>query len=305
MQKANHSNLKAHARKPFWLPALSFYFLVTGIAAAIFFLVILLFHDGVEEYEWVSAGLVSSGVLIAGVILREVLLRSVRERHIMRRNLLDRNVRRVSINSGEYNLRPKFTLEQNTAALETVRTKSEAAKVFGRIAAGHLEVFDLCVEYLRIVADEIPRVHPESPRLGALKRGYRFAADLQRFHLLKWAEIEASANAAKAASAASIEDKLAFNEAAKNVIEFAARFYPEDSKLNESMKFIEESAVQAKIGGLIDDGDKAAAENDHESAGEHYTAALELLNNSDSNFAYKQLFESIEQKIRALQKFEN
>ncbi len=293
-------NTNRGVRQPFWLPASSFYFLVAGFAVATFFLIILLFHDGDTEVEWVSAGLVASGVLVAGVFLREIVLRSVRERHIAHRNLLDRNIRSAVSQSGEFNLANKFTLEKNAAALNVIQTKSDAAKIFGRISAGHREVFDLCVEYRRIVADELPQIHPNSPRLDALTRGNRYAAGLQKYHLLKWAEIEARELAEKASKATSLDDREKYADEAMNVIQFAAGFYPAEPKLNASKLFIEEFSVETRIERMIRDADSAADAKDIEEAEKLYGEILDLLDANVSKFDDPDLAGSIQRKIEAL-----
>lgn len=229
---------KYNRQTPYSLPASSFYFLVAGLALATFFLVILVFHDGGDDFEWVTAGLASSGVLIVGVVLREVVLRNARERHIARRRMLDRNLRAIPVPSGEYPISGKFTLEQNATALETIRTKSEAAKVFGRIAAGHKEVFELCAEYRRIIAKEIPNVHPDSPRLKAMMLGNKAAAELQEFHLLRWAKIESKEFAAKAENSTSADESAMHRQKAKGVIDLALSYYPENKELLASADFL-------------------------------------------------------------------
>lgn len=227
-------------RTPYWLPATGFYFLVFGVAVATFFLVILIFHEGGNEVELVTAGLSASAVLIGGVVLREIILRGARERHIASRRLLDRNIQSVvSSHSGEFAVNRKFTLEQIMIAIDAMRAKSDAAKVFNRIAAGHKEVFDLCDEYRRIVAVEIPNTHPDSPRLKAMVRGRRIAAQLHEVHMLRWAEIESSEAAQKAAMSASLNEKIEYENHARGVVDFALRYYPEDQRLLESARYLE------------------------------------------------------------------
>lgn len=200
---------------------------------------ILIFHDGGNEVEIVSPGLAASGVLIIGVVLREIVFRGVRDRFIERQRMLDRNLRSIPTPSGEYAIGRKFTLEQNTTALETIKQKSDAAKVFGRISEGHREVFELCAEYRQIVNAEIPKVHPESPRLKAMIRGKRKTAELQQYHLLRWAEIESKRFADQAVSASSDTERSEFADKARSVLHFALGYYPEDPKLIESTRFLD------------------------------------------------------------------
>jgi hypothetical protein len=233
-------------RTPYWLPATGFYVLVFGLAAATFFLVLLIFHDGGNDVEFVGAGLTASAVIIGGVLLREVVLRGAREKHIAKRRLLDRNILSVPTLSGEHSLNKKFTLDQIKTAIDAIRAKSDAAKVFNRIAAGHKEVFELCEEYRRIIAVEIPNTHPDSPRLKAMVRGRRIVAELHELHLLRWAEIETKAAAVKADNADSAAEKAEYENKARNVVSFALRYYPEDQRLLESARYLESGSEEAK-----------------------------------------------------------
>jgi len=237
--KENGKNHTLRRRTPFWLPATGFYFLVFGVAVGTFFFVILIFHDGGNEVEIVSSGLAASGVLIFGVILREVVFRGVRGRYIERQRMLDMNLGSVPTPSGEYSIGRKFTLEQNATALEAIKQKSDAAKVFGRISEGHREVFELCAEYRQIVNAEIPKTHPESPRLKAMIRGRRKTGELQQYHLLRWAEIESKRFAEKAVAAISDSERSEFAEKARGILQFALGYYPEDPRLVESARFLD------------------------------------------------------------------
>lgn len=238
MVKKNAKTVIGETNVPYTLPASSFYFLVSGLAVSTFFLVILIFHDGGREYEWIAAGLASGAILILGVGLREVVLRSARERHIARRKLLDRNLSAVAVLSGEHSFNSKFTFEQNAAALSTIKSKSDAAKVFNRVAAGHKEVVEICDEYRRIVAKEIPTVHPDSPRLAAMIRGNVVVSKLHEFHLLKWAAIESKELTAKADNAHEPGKRSEYIKDAVDVIEYAMRYYPENRELKESLLYL-------------------------------------------------------------------
>lgn len=235
-----------------------------------------IFSDGRGDTEWVVAGLASSVVLGSGVVLREVVLRNARERYIAAGNRLDLNVRVPSI-SGEYRIGPKFTLEKNTSALENIRRKSEAAKVFGRLSAGHKEVFELCEEYIRIVSSEIPHVHPASPRLKALSAGHDTAARLHRRHLLKWSEIEAKELSGAAQNAATFDERIGFAQKAKGAIEYALVYYPDDRNLQESALLLDELILSIKVSDLIEQAERASFKGETKLAADLYKDALYYL----------------------------
>ena len=213
---------------------------MVALAVATFFLVLGLYQDRSKENEWVVAGLAASGVLVGGFVLRELVLRHARERFLIEQDRLDRNLRHPAAFSGRGAESSKFTLEKNKAALDTIKKKSEAANVFGRISAGHREVFELCEEYRAIVAKEIPNVHPDSPRLRALNKGSELAGELHRYHLMRWAEVEAKSLCQEAQAAETDESKAVLAQRARSAIDFALSYYPDEAKLRESALVLDE-----------------------------------------------------------------
>jgi hypothetical protein len=222
---------------PIWPPAIGFYFIIFVLAVASFVFVLGLSTDLDQSGDWLTAGLVAVGVIITGVILREVILRNVRERRGAERDRLDRNLRhsRRREQTGS-----KFTLEKNAAAIDNIRKKSDAANLFGRISEGHREVFELCAEYRDIVAKEIHKVHPDSPRLRALSKGSVLAGKLHRHHMLRWAEIETRSLTNEAQGADTVVRKATYAQRAKDTIDFALSHYPDDQALRESAEVLDE-----------------------------------------------------------------
>ena len=225
-----------------WLPAVGFYLIILVLAAASFVFILGLSTAADERSEWLTAGLVAACVIIAGIALREVILRSVRERRVADRIRLDRNLRHSALIKNEREA-SKFTLEKNTAALENIRKKSDAANLFGRISAGHREVFELCDEYRGIVAKEMPNVRPNSPRLPAFAKGSAVAGKLHHHHMLRWAEIETRSFTDEAQEAETAIAKAGFAQRAKAAIDFALSYYPNDRALRESAEVLDEIIV--------------------------------------------------------------
>src|SRR5258705_13830791 len=128
-------------RRPFWLPASNYYILAASAAIAFFFLVWGILNDGREETPWIPAGLGAAIVLSSAVILRELILREVRNRFLASQRQIDRSVRGISKRIHEREP-SKLTLERNATLLHDISRKSEAAKVLGRYADGHREVFE-------------------------------------------------------------------------------------------------------------------------------------------------------------------
>jgi tetratricopeptide (TPR) repeat protein len=287
------------ARRPFWLPASSFYFLISGFAVASFFLVIGIAHDDGSQPEIVFAGLVASGVLISGVILREVVLRNAREKYLIERNRLDKNIESV------VHLKPqapsgKFTLEKNAAALESIKRRSEAANLFDRIAQGHRDVFEMCAEYRRIVASEMRTIHPDSPRLKALIKGNDFALKTHKFHLLRWAELESKSLTALSRRAVDVAGRIELTEQAKEPLSLALRNYPDEPALVESLELLDELVVTTKVGEMIERAENSAKLDQADEAVRIYRAALDVLEDHRTTPSYELLRKRIEEAIKLI-----
>jgi hypothetical protein len=283
-------------RRPFWLPASSFYFLISGFAVASFFLVIGIAHDDGSEPEIVFAGLVASGVLISGVILREIVLRNARERYLVERSRLDKNIESVielkpRVDSG------KFTLEKNAAALESIKARSEAASLFDRIAQGHRDVFEMCAEYRRIVAKEMRTIHPDSPRLKALIKGNDFALKTHKFHLLRWAELESKSLTTSSRNATDVSSRIQFTEQAKEPLRLALRYYPDEPALVESLDLLEELSITTRIGEMFELAKAAVQRGEPDEALLVYGDVLSFLDENRTTPSYEQLRGRIENAI--------
>ena len=263
-------------RRPFWLPASNFYILAASFAIAFFFLVWGILNDGREETPWIPAGIGAAIVLGSAVILREIILRGARNRFLATQRQIDRNIKLVAqqIPGREP---AKLTLERNAAILSDIAMKSEAAKVLGKFAEGHREVFELCDEYMAAVQRELPNVGAGSPRIAALRRGTEVAGRYHFYHLLQWAEIESRALTQEARKQDKMAGKLGSAQAALDVVDFALRSYPHEPALLDSQKVLLEFVSSMKISDLVEKADRATFKGNHKRALSLYQDALFIL----------------------------
>lgn len=287
-------------RRPFWLPASNYYILTASVAIAFFFLVWGILNDGHEETPWVPAGVGAAVVLGSAVVLREIILRDARKRFVAAQREIDQSVKGVArrISARE---RTKLTLERNAAILHEISRKSEAARVLGRFAEGHREVFELCDEYLTAVQRELPHVGVGSPRIAALRRGTEVAGRWHHYHLLQWAEIESRALTSEGRKRDKISGKLDSAQAALDVVDFALQSYPEETALLDSQRVLLELVSTMKYSDLVDKADRAAFKGNTKRALSLYQDALFLLqrDNPDAEAEAIRLNEEIA-KIRRL-----
>jgi hypothetical protein len=268
-------------RRPFWLPASNFYILAASVSIAFFFLVWGLLNDGrVDETPWVPAGIGAALILGGAVVIREVVLREARNRYLDSRRMIDRSVRGIARRVGDPD-RIKLTLERNAAILHDISKKSEAAKVLGRFAEGHREVFELCDEYLAAVSRELPHVGAGSPRIAALRRGAEVAGRYHHYHMLRWAELETNALTRQAGRHDRISDKLDSAQAALEVVEFALRSYPGEAALVDSQRLLGDLVASVKISDLVKKAQNAVSRGNDKRALGLYEDALFLIRARD------------------------
>lgn len=260
-------------RRPFWLPASNYYVLAAAAAIAVFFLVWGILHEGGDEMPFVPAGITASVVLGLAVVLREVVLRRARKRFLATQ-LLDQTLRHLPIRQPGVHDPARLTLERNAALLNEISLKSEAARVLGRLAESHREVFELCEEYLAATARELPRIGPGSPRIAALRRGNVVVSEYRHYHLLQWAAIQSRSFTQEANNNVKLSEKLHSANQALDVIEFALRHYPEDSSLKESEKFLRGIIASIRVSDYIEKAERASFKGNNKRAISLYRDAL-------------------------------
>lgn len=247
-----HQRARSRADRGFWLRTTNYYFFAIAVCIASFFLAWAILDDLGERSPWIGAGLISSSVLAFAVLLREFVIRLHRRRQVAEQARLDKTLLAVASQRNEKK-ESKLTAEQNKEWIAFIVTRSNAARVLGRVGEAHREVFEICDEYLRSVRTEITLVSPGSPRIGAFKRGIDRIASIHRFHMLKWAEIESRQAVLDAKNRVNIGERFRLMANAESALSFALSFYPEDPDLVTS---------HAALSRLIDqfDGDLAAEE---------------------------------------------
>ncbi len=261
--------------RPFWLPASNYYILAAAVAIAFFFLIWGILHEGDEETPWIPAGIGASVILAGAVFLREVVLKNARRRYLLAQKRLDYNIQNISVKSAQNS--NKLTLEQNAAIIEEISRKSEAAKILRKLPDGHLEVFEICNEYLLRNEKELQTAGVGSPRIAALRRSREKIRHLHKFHLLAWAEIESRLLTQEAKIRVTIADKVETAQKALTILESALHFYPNEARLFESAEVVREFISSIKISHWIEQAEKAAFKGNNKRAISIYRDALFFL----------------------------
>ncbi len=292
-------------RRAFWLPASNYYVLAVAVSTMFFFFVWGLLHDGGEEMPWVTAGISSSMLLCGAVILREIILRRARTKFLLRQREMDSRIHEAHAQIGDPRQTVKLTLEKNAAILNEIKRKSDAAKVLNTLSAGHREVFELCSEYTALNENELKSVKAGSPRLGALLKGRALAAGMHRFHLMRWAEIEARTLTNDARTRTSTPEKIEAAQNALGVIESALGAYPDETSLLQSQDLLRDMVVSIKVTHFVEEAERATFKGEYAEAKSLYGDALfylgrDNMQSHERDQAAKHINAEIE-RIRALE----
>jgi len=268
-------------RRPFWLPASNYYILATAVTIAFFFLVWGILHEGEEETPLMAAGIGASLVLGSAVVVREIFLRKARNRFLLVERTLDYNVKNFPSQPRLPGEKNKLSLEKNAALVKDIQKKSEAARLTGKISGGHLEVFEICNEYLSITEQQMETVGVGSPRIAGLRRGREIIGELRHYHLLSWAEIESRALTQKARNYVTISEKLNTAQEALTVLDSARQFYPDDPQLTQSEAALKGFIASIKVSHWIEQAERAAFKGNYKRAVSLYRDALFFLARED------------------------
>lgn len=273
---------KQRRPRPFWLPASTYYFLVSGVVVGIFFLTWGVLSDGREE-PWIAAGILASGTMIAAVAVREVIFR-IRQKNIyLAQKRLDTSFTIPGSHRGSGH-NEKLTVQQNDALIREIRKRSEAAEIFGNQAENHRQVFLLCEEYLSIAQKQLSSVSVSSPRLAALTKGRRRVERLHRHHTLRWAEIEVTRSTSMARERVSPVHKLDDARKALEVVATASAKYPHENVLNESKDVLISLVRSLQFGQMISEAEEFEAKAETGNAERIYQTILRTIDESDHNF---------------------
>lgn len=294
-------------RRPFWLPASNYYVLTAAVAIAFFFLVWgILNGDHDDPPPWIVSGIGASIILFGAVILREVILRRARNKYLTFERRLDRNLNEAYSQIGDGRPHNKLTLEKNAALLREIKKKSDAANILGKFSAVHREVFEFCGEYITLNERELASVGSGSPRFGALLKGRSSANELHRYHLLKWAEIEARSLTNEAKTRSRTQEKVEAAENALRVIQTALEFYPEEESLLGSRTVLQELLTSIKVSSWVEKAERAAFKGQYQHAISLYKDALFFLGRDNvSSEGREQAAERINAEIDKIRLLDN
>lgn len=280
-------------RLPFWFSTSNYYVLAAALSIAVFFLAWGFLSENDSEIPWITAGTAASLVLIGAVVIRSVLMRRIHRSFAP--DQMDFNLRNLRKEQNDSN-KSKLTIEKNALILNEIEKKSKAAQVLEKLPEGHLEVFELCEEYLKKNEVELNNAGVGSPRLPVLRRSREKVEKLHKYHLLAWASLESRLLIQDAKIQPSVSEKIENSQRALSVLDSAAQFYPNETLLTDSITVVKEYISTVRVEHWIEQAERAAYKQNYKRAINHYRDALYFLARENERTPEKDL---IAEKINA------
>ena len=230
--------------------------------------------SGGDEAPWLPAGLAASVVLLVALSAREVIMRRAWTRYLLENGISTRSSE--SHHSGQPE-KKTYSSSLLSAALRAIQKRSLEANSPGATPESHLEVFNLCQEYLT-TTDEALRTNLTSEKTIALRSGQERVRAIQKHHMLTWARDTTRLLTREAQQRARVTDKIETANRALDCLESALKAYPAEPELSESRLAIREYIASVKVAHWVELAERAAFKGHFKRAINRYMDALFYLN---------------------------
>lgn len=276
-----------------------------ALAAGLFFFLWWVLVRGGDDAPWLPAGLAASVVLLVALSAREVVMRRAWTRYLLENGIHDTRRKVSSSTSSRSSSRSSkkgFSSSVHSAALRTIQKQSSAADSPHATPEAHLDVAQLCHDYLAST-DEVIRSGGYGSEKGiAIRAGQERVRALHKHHLLTWARGQSRLLTHEAQQRARVFDKIETANRALDCIDSALRIYPDEPELHESKTAISELIASVKVAHWVELAERSAFKGHYRRAIDRYRDALFYLNQDVVKSDVRQAgSEKIEQEIAELQ----
>jgi hypothetical protein len=247
-----------------------------AIAVGVFFGLWWILVSGGDEAPWLPAGLAASVVLLVALSAREVLMRRAWTRYLLENGISERPSSR-SHASGRSQKRG-FSSSFHSAALRTIQKQSSAADAPGSTPEMHLDVAQLCHDYLASTDEAIKSGTSGSEKGIAMRAGQERVRTLHRHHLLVWSKAHSQSLTREAQQRARHFDKIETATRAIDCLNSVLRIYPDEAELSESRVALEEFIASVKVAHWMELAERSAFKGHYRRAIDRYRDALFYLN---------------------------
>jgi hypothetical protein len=261
------------------MPSSTGYLLAAIILAAGLFVALwwVLVRNG-DEAPWLPAGLASSVVLLVALSAREVVMRRAWTRYLLENGIHDPPRKSRSSQSSRSSSKKGFSASVHSAALRTIQKQSAAADSPHSTPEAHLDVAQLCHDYLSNTDEAIRSRSHGSEKGIALRAGQERVRALHRHHLLTWAKGQSRLLTHEAQQRARTFDKIETANRALDCIDSTLRIYPDEPELHESKTAISGLIASVKVAHWVELAERSAFKGHYRRAIDRYRDALFYLN---------------------------
>ena len=265
-----------HSQSRSRVPSSAGYMLAAIIVAAGLGLILWwMLASGGDEAPWLSAGLAFSLVLLVALSAREVVMRRAWTRYLLEHGIQDTSKsHRQHSSRGQ---KKSFSASLNSAALRAIQKQSAAADA-NPTPEAHLDVAQLCHEYLSRTEEAIRSGNMGSEKGIAIRAGQERVRSLHKHHLLSWARGHSMALTREAQQRARTFDKIETANKALDCLESTLRIYPDEQELRESKTAIYEFIASVKVAHWVELAERSAFKRHYRRAIDRYRDALFYLN---------------------------
>jgi tetratricopeptide (TPR) repeat protein len=246
------------------------------IAVGLFFGLWWILVSGGDEAPWLPAGLAASVVLLVALSAREVVMRRAWTRYLLENGISQNQPTRSR--SSSRSQKKGFSASLHSAALRAIQKQSSGADRPGSTPEMHLDVAQLCHDYLASTDEAIRSGSHGSEKGIALRAGQERVRALHRHHLLTWARGQSQLLTHEAQQRARTFDKIETATRALDCLDSALRIYPDESDLSESRVAIEEFIASVKVAHWVELAERSAFKGHYRRAIDRYRDALFYLN---------------------------
>ena len=246
------------------------------LAAGLFFGLWWILVSSGDEAPWLPAGLAASVVLLVALSAREVVMRRAWTRYLLENGIREKQTNRPRVSSRSQ--KRGFSASVHSSALRAIQKRSSAVDAPGSSPEMHLDVAQMCHEYLASTDEAIRSGSLGSEKGIAIRAGQERVRALHKHHLLTWARGQSQALTHEAQQRARTFDKIETATRAMDCIDSALRVYPDEGELNESRIAIGEFIASVKVAHWVELAERSAFKGHYRRAIDRYKDALFYLN---------------------------
>lgn len=248
-------------------------YMLAAIAAAVclFFALWWMLVSGGDEAPWIPAGLAASVVLLVALSAREVVMRRAWTRYLLEHGGTEHSMRSSSGQSSSS--KKAYSTSVHATALRAIQKQSAEADVASS-PESHLEVFNLCQNYLSSTDDALRSNSLAAEKRSIIRAGQERVRALEKHHLLTWARDSSRTLTHEAQRRARTSDKIETANRALDCLDSALKVFPSEPELNESQLAIREFIASVKVAHWVELAERAAFKGHYRRAIDRYKDAL-------------------------------